>query len=256
MIATSRWIVLPIGIIAAIATTRAGLADENLDDVGNTAFRFSVFTVAQFEALRGALPLEVDVMPPMAAGFDYSVDVNFVANMSNLTDIIADIAFHSGESRFGELGDCPDPTDADSDDDTVLDGQEIAAGTDPCNADTDGDGVPDQIDHDPLTPDEFGEVLEEATRLLCLSIQELDLSLFNGPNDNANAGRRNSLGTRCSSAANAIADGHFNAAIAVLQSVLERVDGQSPPTDWMDESPEQAGVAADLELIIDLLVMQ
>ncbi len=43
------------------------------------------------------------------------------------------------------------------------------------------------------------------------------------------------------------------AATALLQTVLEQVDGQAPPADWMDDSPEKTSLAEDLNLLIALL---
>ncbi len=60
-------------------------------------------------------------------------------------------------------------------------------------------------------------------------IQGLDLGLFNGPHDNANAGRRNSLAVRYSNAANRIANGQLDSAVALLTSVLEKIDRADPP---------------------------
>ena len=84
----------------------------------------------------------------------------------------------------------------------------------------------------------------------------MDLSLFNGPNDNANAGRRNSLANRARGAANKIAAGDFDGAINKLTSLLQKVDGQSPPPDWINESPQKTALADDLNLLILLLLTE
>ena len=149
---------------------------------------------------------------------------------------------------------CPDPTIADSDGDTLSDGEEVAAGTNPCNVDTDGDLVPDNIDPNPSDPGDTANFLEEAIRLVCQSIQDLDLSLFNGANENANAGRRNSLAARCSNAANAIAEDDVESAVALLETVVQKVDGQSPPHDWMDDSPEKTAIAEDIAVLLLVLL--
>jgi hypothetical protein len=95
--------------------------------------------------------------------------------------------------------------------------------------------------------------MEPATRVLAQSIVSLDTSLFNGPNTNANKGRRNSLGKRASNAANAIANGDFESAIELLESLLLKIDGIDPPPDWMEDSTTKDGLAADVAQIIDLL---
>jgi probable HAF family extracellular repeat protein len=152
---------------------------------------------------------------------------------------------------------CPDPLNPDSDGDTLLDGfGELPLGTSPCNPDTDGDQVPDQIDPDPLMPGEVGDVLEEIARLICLDFQSIDLSEFNGPNNNANKGRRNSLSTRCANAANYIAEDDFDSAIALFHTVLDKIDGIEPVPDWMVESNAKSGLAADVSLLIELLLLE
>jgi hypothetical protein len=151
---------------------------------------------------------------------------------------------------------CPSPLDPDSDSDLLLDGEEVdLVGTDPCNGDTDGDCVPDKIDPDPLHPGETEDVLEEAARLIGSTILDLDLSLFSGPNDNANRGRRNALANRANTAANEIADGDAQGAIDALTSLLEKVDDQSPPPDWMHPSPEKSDLAACVAQLIAVLEM-
>ena len=86
-------------------------------------------------------------------------------------------------------------------------------------------------------------------------ILSLDLGLFNGPNNNANKGRRNSLANRARNAAKKIANGDFEDAIDKLESLLRKVDGDSPPPDWMDASQEKTDLAIDTQILIDLLVI-
>ncbi len=150
---------------------------------------------------------------------------------------------------------CPDPLDADSDDDTLLDGAEVTLGTSPCNPDTDGDGVNDATDDMPLEPGVSSGQLEDFTRLLGDVVSALDVSLFNGANNNANQGRRNSLANRATEAANAIAAGDYETAIDLLVSLLAKVDGVEPEPDWMDLSPEQQQLAEDTALLIALLML-
>ena len=99
----------------------------------------------------------------------------------------------------------------------------------------------------------MGSELEQAKRLLAEFIAGLDLNLFIGQNDNAKAGRRNSLATRVQNAANACSQESFNAAAALLQTALEQVDGDPSPPDWMNDSPEKTSLAEDLNLLIGLL---
>ncbi|MCZ6836510.1 MAG: hypothetical protein O7G85_12110, partial [Planctomycetota bacterium] len=135
---------------------------------------------------------------------------------------------------------CPDPLDRDSDDDGISDGDEVTAMTNPCVASGD---VPSD------------DLLVNLIRLVADGIEGIDLSGFNGPNDNANAGRRNSLASRVNQAANALAKGKESSALNLLMTVLEKVDDHSPPPDWMDSSPEKSVLRNDLETLIALILL-
>jgi len=151
-------------------------------------------------------------------------------------------------------GGCPDPLDPDSDGDGLLDGAEVAIGTDPCNPDTDGDGVGDASDPLPTTPGVTSGWLEEATRTLATrTIPALDPGLLDAPNANARAGRRNALANRAASAANAIAAGDYATAIAELRSLLDKIDGVTPPPDWMVPSAQRDALAGEVVRLIGLL---
>jgi len=65
----------------------------------------------------------------------------------------------------------------------------------------------------------------------------------------------NSLANRATDAANAIAAGDYPTAVNELQSLLDKIDGIDPPPDWINPSPEQAALAEDVELLIELLGM-
>ena len=41
----------------------------------------------------------------------------------------------------------------------------------------------------------------------------------------------------------------------MLETLLARIDGLSPPDDWMDPSPEKTALAADIQLLIALLLL-
>jgi len=149
---------------------------------------------------------------------------------------------------------CPNPLDPDSDGDTLPDGYEIIDwGSCPCKVDTDEDGLADPDDCWPAVPGTSSGCLENLCRGLALEILALDLTLINGPNKNANKGRRNSLANRSTKAANSIAKGDIHDAVEALTSLLQKIDGDSPPPDWMDESPEKIALADKATLIIDLL---
>lgn len=150
---------------------------------------------------------------------------------------------------------CPDPTVFDSDGDTLSDGDEVLnLLTNPCSSDTDGDGVPDNLDPTPTIPGETGEWLEAEAHLLAEVIEAMALGEFNGPNGNANKGRRNSLTNRVRNAAKAISRGDYAEAIDILEGVLDKVDGVEPEPDWMNAGPAQEQLATDLTVLIALLL--
>lgn len=150
---------------------------------------------------------------------------------------------------------CPDPLAFDSDFDGISDGDEITLDTSPCLVDTDGDGVSDLDDPTPTVPGVTSGFLEDATRDAATAVEAINLSVFSGPNNNANRGRQNSLSTRLQQAANSIAKGKTNSALSKLANVLERVDGEANPGDWIDAGPEQEALEAEIELLIALLTI-
>ena len=115
----------------------------------------------------------------------------------------------------------------------------------------------DDEDPTPTVPGATTGFLEDFSRALADNeIQPLAPELFNGSNDNVNDGRRNALANRATDAANAIAAGDIAGAIESLESLLAKIDGQSPPPDWMDDSPEKTALAVDVVLLIALLLLE
>lgn len=93
---------------------------------------------------------------------------------------------------------------------------------------------------------------QQAALDLADAILALDLSLFNGPNNNANSGRRGSLANSAAEAADSFALGDVDAAFELLTSLLKKIDGQSPPLDWMVDSPEKSDLADAVNNLISL----
>ncbi len=151
---------------------------------------------------------------------------------------------------------CPDPLTADSDGDSLSDGAEITMDTNPCDVDTDGDGVSDGDDPLPTEPGVTSGWLEDETREEQEDILAVQLAVFDAPNQNAAKGRRNSLANRAAAAANAIADGAIQQAIDILTSLLEKVDGVTPPPDWLEDSAEKTQIANDVSQLISLLQLE
>ncbi|MFG0306151.1 MAG: choice-of-anchor Q domain-containing protein [Phycisphaerales bacterium JB040] len=150
---------------------------------------------------------------------------------------------------------CPDPLSFDSDGDGLSDGDEVLFGTSPCLADTDGDGVSDLNDPTPTEPGVTEEFLVEAIRAAADQIDSIPLSSFTGPNANADRGRQNSLASRVRNAANKVGQGNGEPAVSLLMNVLERVDGDPQPKDWIEAGPDQVALKDELELLIALLLM-
>jgi hypothetical protein len=51
----------------------------------------------------------------------------------------------------------------------------------------------------------------------------------------------------------AIENGQYQAALASLTMVANKIDGQSPPPDWMPPGPEKSALYADVQALIFLL---
>jgi hypothetical protein len=150
-------------------------------------------------------------------------------------------------------GTCPSPLIADSDGDSLSDGAELSGGTSLCNADSDGDGANDAIDPTPNEPGVSSGVIEDWLRLSAEDTLDLDLSLFDAPNNNAARGRRLVTAVTLGLAANATSRGRFQLAILELELVLRRLDDQPSPRDWMVASPEKTRLREDIELAISWL---
>ena len=57
---------------------------------------------------------------------------------------------------------------------------------------------------------------------------------------------RNSVAKRAQEASNAFAAGNYAQAITELESLLDKIDGDSPPPDWMDDAqPDAADIDGD-----------
>jgi hypothetical protein len=139
----------------------------------------------------------------------------------------------------------------DTDGDGLFDDDEYSVyGTDPLLADTDGDGVDDGDDPSPAVPGVGSDWLAQQAYALALAIECLDLSLVDAANDNAASGRVGSMATRASNAASSFEGGKINAATALLDGLLDRVDGADKPDDWIIDCDERVELA---EAILELL---
>jgi hypothetical protein len=141
----------------------------------------------------------------------------------------------------------------DSDGDGLFDDEEFSVyGTDPLLADTDGDGVDDGDDPEPAEPGVGADWLAAEALALATSIECLDLSLVDAANDNAASGRLGSLATRARSAAERFEDGKVSSATALLDGLLDRIDGVDSPEDWLVESDARATLAEATLTLLEL----
>ena len=127
--------------------------------------------------------------------------------------------------------------------------------------DTDGDMVDDNVDDLPTTPGVTSGFIEDDLRALCDFVKDLALENFDAPNNNARRGRRNAMCNKLNSAANKVAQGNFASAHDKLQSLLQKVDDENQPPDWMVhvgmEDPSNKDVVRDdVSLMIFLIGLE
>jgi hypothetical protein len=183
-------------------------------------------------------------------------DEIYIYGTDPLDDDSDDDGLLDGEEVDVAVEGCPDPLNPDSDGDGLDDGEEVALTTDPCNADTDGDGVGDDVDPEPTVPGVPQDFLAEWTMDVSNDIRAVDLDLFTGANDFAKGLRQAVLSGLTSFAAILTDFGYPDLASAYLTLVYQRVDGASPPQDWMVDSPEKAALADEIDLLIALLALE
>jgi parallel beta-helix repeat protein len=147
----------------------------------------------------------------------------------------------------------PDPLNPDSDGDTLLDGAEVEAGTDPTSADTDDDGLTDDVDPTPTEPGATSGFMEDMARDISYEILQIDLDLFKGFLNVFKKHRQNAMAHWANRAARNIARENYDVAILWLKIIQRKVDGVSPPPDWMIDSAEKTELLDEINLLIDLL---
>ncbi len=141
----------------------------------------------------------------------------------------------------------------DTDGDGLFDDDEVGLyGSDPLLTDTDGDGLDDGLDPLPATPGAGSQWLAEQCYALAMTIESLDLNQVAAPNKNAAAGRLSSMHALALNAAKSFDKGKAVAATALLQALLDRVDGVAPPEDWLLDGPTRSELATIILTILDL----
>lgn len=202
------------------------------------------------EVLLGTDPLNADTD---ADGLSDGGELTFGTDPFN-PDTDGDGLSDGAEVAAAAGSGCPDPLAFDSDGDGIGDGDEANAGTDPCNVDTDGDGLNDDVDPTPLVPGATNDFLADWTRDVSDTVRNLPLGNFTGGGF-ARVVRRAVLAGILSFAANQIDAGNTIAGLILLEVVEQFVDGQSPPPDWISDSPAQDQLLEDIQIIQALLTL-
>lgn len=128
---------------------------------------------------------------------------------------------------------CPNPLIADSDSDGLLDGFEVnQLGTSPCNDDTNGNGILDATDPFPAEPATTSELINYVQEV-SETFLAIETARYLGPNTRAQLARQKVLAARMDEAASLISQGLNVEALDVLNSVLDRVDNDPSPPDWL-----------------------
>lgn len=152
---------------------------------------------------------------------------------------------------------CPNPLVVDSDGDGLSDGQEVnVIGSNPCSTDTDGDGVLDDEDPLPTDPGVTNDFAADMANDIAAAMGVLPLEDIVAPNDNARKGRRNSLANRIRNASKKLLQEDYSSALALLNSVLAKMDGIEPPSDWVLVSEDTIIIVEDIELLISLIELE
>lgn len=143
----------------------------------------------------------------------------------------------------GELDVGTDPRDADSDDDTLLDGEEVRVGTSPLLADSDGDGLDDAEElaegndgyvTDPLRADSDGDTVDDGDEFA----NGCNPLLTDSDGDKLSDDRELTLGTNCAdpdSDDDGLADGQ-EVDVYHTSPLLADTDGDTMPDKWEVEN--------------------
>jgi hypothetical protein len=106
-----------------------------------------------------------------------------------------------------------------------------------------------RLDVAPLDAEQLAELAED----LAFGLEAIDLADVLAPNAASAAGRLASLVSRVEDAAEAIAAGNDAAAVALLTSVRDRIDGDPTPADWLAPSAAQEALLEQVDALIAAL---
>jgi hypothetical protein len=203
----------------------------------------------------------------IAAGFlpipllDPEIDTISLTETPTIGSVVFNIDADSDDDGLPdgeEIAIGTDPFDADTDDDGLSDGDEVNVhGTDPLDPDTDDDGLSDGLEValglDPLDPDTDDDGIPdgEDTEFIENAINALGDGAFK--DSSTGKGLRNALVQRLENAERAVARGQVDQAIHQLENVRRHLDGcgSSPDgDDWIIDCTAQVEIRELLDLLI------
>jgi hypothetical protein len=146
------------------------------------------------------------------------------------------------------------PTLSDSDGDTLTDGYEVLTlGTNPNVQDTDEDGLRDDVDPLPTEPGATSGFIENEARSLSSEVTDYSPSVIDAKNTNAAKGRINAMSNKLTTVANSLANGDSQAALDELNSLLNKLDGDPSPKDWISDPTSRDMLRYQVEQLILLI---
>jgi len=104
-------------------------------------------------------------------------------------------------------------------------------------------------------PPVTAEWIEQHLRDMSVAVLALDLSKFDAPNSNAAKGRRKAMSNKLNAAANLTAEGDHAGAIDELLSILQKLDGDPNPPDWMFPGTCRDDLRDEIAEMIALLLL-
>ncbi|MEZ5330357.1 MAG: LamG-like jellyroll fold domain-containing protein [Verrucomicrobiales bacterium] len=189
------------------------------------------------------------------------VDASEDDAIATVTDVTGDADFdNDGSSNANEFAKSTDPTDPDTDDDTLLDGVETNTGiwvslsdtgTNPGKADTDEDGLADNVENPDLAFDPAKPAEQPGTNPNTGDSDGdgfLDLSEVNLGTDPTDPASKPELGTRILFVGGALGDPTTGADQAVMDFLVERYGEEN--VDYVGADEAQTGDELEYSVLI------
>lgn len=106
-----------------------------------------------------------------------------------------------------------------------------------------------------VEPPVTAEIIEQMLRDMADGVLALSLEKFDAPNANAAKGRRKAMSNMLTAAANLTAEGDYAGAIEQLLSLLQKLDGEASPPDWLYPSQCRDDLRDGIEEMIAALLL-